>query len=243
MIITAPTGLYKGVLPAGDEAGNVTYTISSQSPPRANVTVLQLPVSEEFGAAPDKIFDDDERRAQFGELIFSVVQSNKGLLGSNAKAFEVGEILNFEVLPPIEELVTVRAPEDIEIQHNTNMLNLANLNLTEEEIAQLEAQSETKQRELEAQFAQKQDELKSLDVDIREKQKTINENNKALNAVRTILGVPDGQTSDDPIFQKLSANEALFQEELEALISDRNLVAQEVADVSKEVFRISELVR
>jgi len=243
MIITAPTGLYKGILPSGGAVGNITYTISTQGPPRANITVLQLPVAEELRVAPDKIFDDDERRAQFGELIFSVVQSNKGLFGSNIKAFEVGEVLNFEVSPPDEELTTVQSPEDIEIQHNTNLLNLDSLNLTDEEIAQLNQQSEDKQRELEAQFAQKQDELKSFDVDIREKQKTINENCKVLKAVRTILGISDGQTSDDPVFQKLIVNETNFQEELETLISDRNVVAQEVADIHKMVIRISELVR
>jgi len=244
MIITAPTGLYKGILPTENSSGNVTYTISTQDPPRANITVLQLPIAEELATAPDEVHSEKDRREQFGELIFSLVQSSRNLIGaSNAKTFEVGEILDFEVGIPTEDLVNVRSPDDIEIQHNTNMLNLENLGLTQEEIESLEEQSAVRQKELEAEFAQKQNELKDFDNEIRETQKTINENNKALRAVQTILGLPDGATSDDPIFQKLSGNDVDLNNKLADLITERNVTAQEVADIHKLVLKVSELVR
>jgi hypothetical protein len=243
MIITAPTGLYKSILPRETEAGNITYTISTQSPPKTFVNAIQLPFAESITPAPDKIFDEETRREQFGNLIFSVSQSNKNIAGSNTKAFEVGEILSFENLSPVEEIVTVRAPEDVEIRHDTNLLDLESLGLTAEEIDELTSKSAARQLILEGDFVVKQNEIKTLEADIAETQKTINENNKTLKAVRGLLGIEDNETSDDPIFQKLSRNQEVLQETLDQLIEDRNQAAVEAADVYQDLQRVSELVR
>jgi hypothetical protein len=243
MIITAPTGLYKSILPGETEVGNITYTISTQSPPKTLVNAIQLPFAESITPAPDKIFDEETRREQFGNLIFSVSQSNKNIAGSNTKAFEVGEILSFENLSPVEEIVTVKAPEDVEIRHDTNLLDLESLGLTTEEIDELTTKSAARQLMLEGDFVVKQNEIKTLEADISETQKTINENNKTLKAVRGLLGIEDNETSDDPIFQKLSRNQEVLQETLDQLIEDRNQAAVEAADIYQDLQRVSELVR
>lgn len=243
MIITAPTGLYKSILPGENAAGNITYTISTQSPPRPVVNAIQLPVAERITPAPDKIHSEQTRRDQFGELIFSVAQSNKNIAGSNTKAFEVGEILSFENLSPVEEIVTVRAPEDVEIRHDTNLLDLEGLGLTNEEIESLAIRSETKQAELEKAYVSKQNEIKTFDVDIRETQKKINENNKVLKAIRGLLDLEDNESSNDPIFLKLANNQKTLQETYEQLIADRNVTAVEAQEIYTDLNRVSELVR
>lgn len=243
MIIIAPTGLYKSVLPDENESGNITYTLSAKAPPRPFISVGQLPIIERITPAPEKIFDEETRRNQFGELVFSVARSNKNIADSTKKAFEVGEILSFENLTPVEEITTVRAPEDVNIQHNTNLLDLESLGLTEDEIQSLELQSEAKQLELEQRFLDAQNMIKSLAVDIIEVQKKINENNKVLKAVRGLLEIEDNETSEDPIFTKLANNQSQLQVELEALISERNLAAVEAANIYEDLNRVSELVR
>ena len=106
MIIKFPTGLYKSVLPINGKSGNITYTISSMSPPRPFINAVKLPTIEELKVTPDKVFTDEERREQLGELVFTVVNSNRSLPGSNTKTFEIGEILAFENLVPVEEINT-----------------------------------------------------------------------------------------------------------------------------------------
>lgn len=243
MIIKAPTGLYRSILPRGTEAGNISYTISSQDPPRPFINISQLPVIEELTPAPDKIFDDETRRNQFGELIFTIAHSNKNIAGSNAKTFSVGEVLAFDILPPSEELVTVRSPDDVEVQHNTNLLDLSKLGLTDDEIVALAMRSSAKQVELEKLFVNKQNEIKHFEVEIGEVQKTINENNKTLNAVMELLGLNPGETSDNVVFQKLSKNVTDLQTRLDTLITNRNAAATEVAEIHKSIIKISELVR
>jgi hypothetical protein len=232
MIITAPTGLYKSLLPKEGETGNITYTISTQAPPRPFVNAIQLPIAERITPNPDKVHDDATRRDQFGELVYSVAQSNKNIAGSNVKAFEVGEILAFENLSPIEEITTVKAPDDIEIRHDTNVLDLESLGLTQEEIDELSSQSQSKQAQLEKDFVAKQNEVKSLKVDISETQKTINENNKALKAVRSLLGIEDNESSKTEL-----------QESLDQSIEDHNAAAVEAQEIFIELTRVSELVR
>lgn len=243
MIIVAPTGLYKSILPKENESGNITYTLSAKTPPRPFISVGQLPIIERITPAPEKIFDEETRRDQFGKLVFSVARSNKNIADSTKKAFEVGEILSFENLTPIEEIVTVKAPEDVNIQHNTNLLDLENLGLTEDEIKSLESQSEAKQLELEQRFLDAQNLVKSLQVDIVETQKKINENNKVLKAVRGLLEIEDNETSEDPIFIKLNDNKNKLEEELESLILERNAAAVNAADIYEDLNRVSELVR
>jgi hypothetical protein len=243
MIINAPTGLYKVVLPKDKESGNITYTISSQGPPRQVINAIRIPIAEQFAPAPEPVFDEETHREQFGELVYSSAVSNKNIAGSTTKAFEVGEILSFENQVPVEEINTVRSPDDVVIQHNTNLLDLEGLGLTEEEIDELSKQSASKQSDLEEQFVNKQNEIKVLETQIGETQKIINENHKTLNAVRELLGLEDNEDSDNEVYQKLTNNEVQLQAQIEQLISDRNQASDEVAEIYQSIVRISELVR
>lgn len=244
MIIVAPTGLYKSILPKNSESGNITYTVSSQDPPRTNVTVLQLPVVEEFKPAPDEIFDEDTRRSVFGEQILTLSQGSRSNPGSNSKTFEVGEILNFEDNPPIEEINTLRAPDDIEIRHDTNLLDLEGIGLSEEEIFDLELLSQQKLRSLQQLYSDKRTDISDLDAEIGENQKKINETNKTIKAVRELFDIPDSVLEfDNDIFTKLNASLIELEEDRDQLIADRNASGTELEDLQKSIVRVSELVR
>lgn len=244
MIIRFPTGLYKSVLPDAGESGNVTYTISTQDPPKTNVRITQIPPGEELQAAPDKIFDDATRRAQFGELIYTIANNSRSVPGSNVKQFELGEVLEFEVNPPTQEVQPLKSPTSLEIRHDTNILDLASIGLTEAEIAELVAESEKKQSALEKEFNDKNTETKNLETDIAENQKKINETNKAIKATREVFGISDDDLSfDEPIYQKLLATLATLETQRSELIARRNTIVNELKEISTSIFRVSELVR
>jgi hypothetical protein len=243
MIIRFPTGLYKSILPKNGQAGNITYTISTQDPPSVNVRLTQFPPGEELQPSPEKIFDDRTRREQFGELIYTVAKNSRSTPGSNVKQFELGEILEFEQNPPETTVVPLSSPRALEIRHDTNLIDLASLGLTQSEIDELTVSSEEKQRSLEQEFNLKNSEAKNLETNIVENQKKINETNKALKATREIFDIPDGGSSDEPIFQKLSTLLDQLSAERDVLISDRNDLVVELKDISKAIVRVSEFVR
>jgi hypothetical protein len=244
MIIKSPTGLYRSILPINGQSGNITYTISTQEPPRTNVRATHLPVSEELKPAPARIFNDEVRRAQFGELVLTIAEASRTTPGSNTKLFEVGEILEFEINPPADEIETVRAPGSVEIRHDTNLLNLAAAGLDQDEIELLTKESERKQATLEKDFIVKKAEIDNLDTNIRENQKNFNETNKALRATKEIFGIIDGDlTFDNPIYQKLLLKISELEVERDLLIFNRNNAGKEAEQVYRSLIRISELVR
>jgi len=100
-----------------------------------------------------------------------------------------------------------------------------------------------KQRALEKEFNFKNTDAKTLETSIVENQKKINETNKALKATMEIFDIPDGGTSDEPIFQKLIALLEQLTTERETLITSRNTLVSELEDISKALTRVSEFVR
>lgn len=248
MIIRYPTGLYKSILPKDGEVGNVTYTISNNDPPRQFVRLVQLPVFEELQTAPDRLFDDLERREQLGELIYTIATSSRSDPGSNVKLFEVGQVLEFEEEPPIETVNTTYAPSNIDLQHNTNLLDLEGAGLTEEEARVLTVSSQTKIASLEREYLTIQTSIQNLKTNITENQKKINETNKTIRAVREINDIAEDDLEYDEgaigeIYQKLLTSLASLESQRDQLITDVNAKSIEAEEVYKSILRISELVR
>lgn len=243
MIIKFPTGLYKSVLPEGSSSGNITYIISSQNPPRSAVNANKLPVSEELLPAPESVHTDLERREQLGELVFSISSGSRSVPGSNVKFYEAGEVLIFDNLEPVEEVVATRAPDRIEVRHDTNLLDLEAVGLTTEEANAIRLLSAEKERDLQRQFSTKRTEISNLDASILENQKNINESTKTLNAIMELLGIPDGGTSDNSIYVKVANNLEDLKDQRNVLISSRNTASSELEEINQSIVRISELVR
>lgn len=243
MIIRFPTGLYRTVLPSETGSGNVTYTIS-QAPPSTPVRAIRLPTAERLRKLPEPTFDIEERRAGFGELIYTISKANRADPGSNTKQFEVGDALEFDDDPTVNVPVLTAAPQEVEIQHNTNLLDLSQTGLTEEEINTVILESERRHRELEKLFAQQQSELQSLKVSINENQKQINETNKAIRATRAAFGIPDEETNpQNQILISLLARRDELQVQREQVISDHNVKSAEVEATHRDLLRVSQLVR
>jgi hypothetical protein len=191
---------------------------------------------------PSTVFDPEQRRGGYGELVFTVAKAGRSNPGSNTKQFEVGEVLEFDDDPTVGTPV-LPIESDIEIQHNTNVLDLSATGLTEEEINQVILESERRQRELEKAFAIVEAEFQDLNVSIRENNKAINETNKAIRAVRVAFNLPETGTSDNNILIKLLDRLTELRIEREQLISDQNAKAAEVDTARQDLIRVSQLVR
>lgn len=243
MIIRFPTGLYRSILPTDTTSGSVTYTISGD-PPKSDIQVIRLPVIEEEKSLPEAIFSEDERRPQYGELIYTIAKSGRSNPGSSIKQFEVGEILEFEDNSNTEEIILSSIPNTIEIRHDTNVLDLESAGLSEDEINLITTESEKKKQILEEQFTTQKAELNDFDVALAENQKKLNENKKAIRAVRIIYDIPENDLEfNNDVYQKLLTNKNNLESERDILISNRNSKVVEVEATYLSLARISELVR
>lgn len=245
MIIRFPTGLYAdaGQLPiAPADAGNVTYVISNEDPRRPQDVTVQLPLAAEIAPRPPLAYDDKTRRAQLGPLVYTFVDANQTQTGSNRKMFEVGEFIDFsteEIALPDQTPV----PSVVDIQHNTNVLDLADAGLTEDEINSLVDLSTTKKKELEDQLATVQSDISNQKIAISENQKQINEVIKIINAVRVVVNIPEGSTQHDPILDQLLTRQADLELARTALVDGLDTLNSQATVILNNLLSVSELVK
>lgn len=238
MILRFPTGLYQdaGQLPVDpSDVGNVTFVISNEAPKRSNALFVQLPVSEETRPAPAPIYDDATRREGYGELVYTLVESNRSEPGTNKKLFGIGEFLEFDT----EEIVLpdlLGVPRQVDLQHNTNFLDYADAGLTTTEVDEIVAQATTRKKELEAEIAELQVQVGNQQAAAIENQKRINETRKLISAVSQIIG------SDDAILKKLQTRESDLLVERDAIVALMNELNTDLKTAYNQLVKISELV-
>lgn len=242
MIIDFPTALYNSVLPmAADDPGNITYTISSNDPPRATDPTAELPIAEQLRPLPDKIFTRKEFRDALGEFVFSVSEASLTDIGSGKKQFEVGQLLDFGEFADVEGLTVTEVPTPVDLQQNTNILELGDFGLTQEEINSLTDQAESKFNDLIEELNAIRTEINNNEARILENQKSINEVRKTIKAARVVLDVSTGSSND--IIDKLIESEEELVEERDALITETNELNVLAKAKYQELLDTRELVR
>lgn len=244
MIISAPTALYAAVLPAEISDGTpVTWTISSQNPPRSTETLFQLLRSEQLRRLPGLVYDDKERRRALGELIFRVASGAQKTVDDGKKTFEVGQILEFTDIQPPSNIDILNVPSIVDLQQNTNVLDLSSLGLTEDQIALLTDKAED-------QFKAKLTELNNIvsgikgkQADIASNQKLVNETRKARDAAAVVFADSTDLTSGNIIIDQLNQKETSLLAERDTLIADLNLLTVQANEIYNEILDVREVIR
>jgi hypothetical protein len=214
MILRFPTGLYSRQIPQEPEdVGNITYTISNEDPATSTGNFIIFPIAEKLKKRAPKIYTDEQRRRNLGDLIYSISSGGNTIEGRSTKLFEVGQILEFTDEAPTSD---VNAVDDrLEIQHNTNI---------------------ALEKDLEAQLAFLLDQTADTNAAIKDLQKTINEANKALSAL-AVLG------ENDDIIAKITETLDTATTEQEAAITLKAELNLELEQTRDKLYAISELVR
>ena len=192
MIIRYPTGLYKSVLPVNPgDGGNVTYLISDTDPPRAELLFPKLPDGIDQQQRQPPLFDFALQRGGVGELVYTVSQASKAVSGNNAQQYQIGQVLDFAntttqfVDPMLVGQVT-------EIQHNLNILDYAQLGLTDGTVQTLGQTASTVYDMLTAQLNRLKQARANSDSLINTYQKTLNEIQQAISAIQAVItNTPD----------------------------------------------------
>ena len=217
------------------DVGNVTYTISNNDPASAAGNFIIYPVAEKLRKRSSKHYDQDQRRASLGKLVYTITTGGVSVVGKSTKLFEVGQILEFsDISPTVSDVDSVLGR--IEIQHNTNLLDLEALGLTETEVNQLQNDSATYKEQLETQLTQTQNSIADNKSSIIELQKTINEANKALDAIAALGG-------DDDIASKIQQTKNKAALDQAALVSETAILEDLAVTIENKLFAVSQLVR
>jgi hypothetical protein len=234
VIITFPTALYKTVLPPFGGTGNVTWLISSTDPPRSMEPLQRVPDAELIREKDPDPYTPRQHRQAAGGLVFSSTTAGQSTSGTGMQQFEIGQVLQFET----ETLPTVTAtpvPQTVELQHDLNLLDLADVGLTEEEAALLTTQSEDAKQGLEDEIAGLQVQIADVSVAIGENQKRINEARKVYDAAVVV--------QDQPIAAKVQARITALTAQRDQLAARLNELNVEVGLRYDELQKVAPLVR
>jgi len=236
VIIRYPTGLYSKQIPQDPEdAGNVTFTISNEEPDIAAGNFIIYPIAEKLRKRSSRSYTDEQRRKNLGDLVYTVSTGGNTIEGRSTKLFEIGQILEFTDIE--QESSDLNAVSDkLEIQHNTNVLDLSGLGLSEAEIAIISTNSAAVEKELENQLTALLDQIADTNAMITDTQKTINEANKAISAL-SVLG------NSDDIIKKIEDKRNAAIVEQSTLMNEKDSLNQQLTQVRDQIYAISQLVR
>lgn len=238
MIIEFPTALYSPLLPKeASDNQSVTFIISSEDPPRDTSITRQLFRGEELRPLPPKIYTYNQRRSTYGDYIFNVSSGANTLVGDGQKGYEVGQVLEFgdEDVP---ELSFPEIPAVLELQQNTNRLNLEAAGLTEEEASELIQKSQDQLNELIKDYNEIQSDIKDNETKISDSNKQLSEVRKIKNAASAVIGATGSE-----IYEKLVQREEELVAERDRLIEYGNDLNELAKDVYDEILVVREMVR
>jgi len=239
VIITAPTALYDSILPkAATTPGNMTFTISSNDPPRTQSFVSQLSSAADYQDLPTRVYTNKERRASLGNMIFSVSYGAKGPAGFGQKMFEVGQTLSFE--DTTTDLTEVQVSNNLDLQQNLNLLNLEAMGLTTDQIARLIDSSNEQFNKLVIDLNMAFTNINNAKTAISDNQKKINETSKALDAAQTVYTLI-GQGKD--IVDSLTTTKAGLEQAKVDLIAYYNGQVTTAELIVGQILNVREVVR
>jgi len=236
MIVTAPTGLYEPILPqSSEDAGNFTYTISSQSPPRSAGTFVQLPAPEVFRKQPDRVYTKQQKRVFLGKLVFDVTVPGPAITGSGTAQFDIGDILEFVDADPVtsDPFTLVRE----QVRQDLKAIDFESAGLSKDEYIQLREASERRMDEITVQIAEVSSDINSNKESIQHNQANINNSRSLLDNIILVLG-------DDSVqAEKVKNNLDDLNARKADLLVERQQLQASLQTLRDELQKVREVVR
>lgn len=239
MYIRYPTAFYKPLLPAKDsDAGDVTFTISTEEPPRPRNASVKVPA----GIAP-LIDRKPVPRSVLGDLVFTINDSSATILLNSTSQYVLGDVLEF--LPDTIQRNAASAPSSLlEIRHDLTRIDYKALGLSPADIVVLAQASATTQDQLRLKLNQKQTEFENNNTEISNTKKLISETEKALAAALVILNsTPISLRAPiQQIINKLQDNLQILESKLNDLIASSATISAEINELINQTRSVGVVV-
>jgi hypothetical protein len=204
------------------------------TPPNSVLTEVQLPAAIERRqrAAIDTTNPE-------GQRIYTNTLSSASIIGSDKKQFEVGQILEFDTASE-STLQPMLVSNALEVRHDTNILDLSSLGISEADITAIYASADTQFTTLNAQLSVIRQARIDTETDIAENQKNQNETKKAIAAlVQLVQSDPSLQSVLDSLQIKLV--ELTIQ--ADALVAMANEQASAATNIENKILAVAQMVR
>lgn len=246
MILKGPTGLWKNQLPTKlEDNRSVTFTISNQPPPpMTDLFIAKIPnsvIKRPLPIPENKILDSADRRALFGKRIKSIVVGRQIHVRDGKKLFEPGESIEF-----VDDTDSIKNPlslEEVAINHNTNLLDLKEAGLTDEEIQEIEDDAERNREVLRNSIADKQTQLDIKSAELSKVQRRINELTKISNSLIIIYSLDGSVPSGNEKYDKIYSNLQQSNSDKKTIIDNINSLNSEIFELKNKLIRMSEVIR
>lgn len=241
MIIRFPTALYDSIIPQKpQDSGNVTFTISIEDPPRSSLLFSELPPAVSLRRRPPRSLDPETRREAVDGRLFTSLTASSSQVGSNKKIVEVGQVLEFTDVP-ITELEPMLVSNKNEFQHNTNLLELDALGISEQDIELINESANALLKSKNAELNKLVIDRRNIETSLVENRKSQNENAKALEAIRVL--VESGQDTLQSVVEDLEEQAEQFAAAENDLITEANEVAEAARSKIDEIRELIQVVR
>lgn len=236
MIITAPTGLYKPILPKkSSQSGNYSFTISNSPPPKSGQTFVQLPLPEVIRKPSDRIYSKSEKRAFLGDLVYDIAASGPPTTASGSTQFEIGQVLQFVE----NEDVGVDSYEFSreELRQDLKSIDFESVGLSEDQYLELINKSFERLDKITLEISEVSSELNSNKASIKAIQSKINNATELYSNIVVVLG----EDSEQANTVKNSLED--LENNKDKLISDRNTLNDRLEELREEMRKVREVVR
>jgi len=240
MIINYPTGSYVTVLPQDpDESTSVVYTVSDTDPPRLPLNTSQIPTGIEARARSPRTMSDAVRRANLGELIFTIKNNQPADTVVGGQLFYVGEVLEF-TNETTNSVGTINSA--IETQHDLLRVGPENIGLNNDELLNIEANAVAVQTQTLLELEGLQKRKDDLEVDIISQQKIINEANRVISGLDIILDKDPGNIGIQNAKAQVEQSKNTAQETIDNDIVELNTLPDSIRAKHDELRSLATLI-
>lgn len=237
MIITAPTGLYKPILPKSpSDSGNYTFTISSLPPPKSGQTFIQIPLPEVIRKQPDRVFSKLQKREFLGELVFDVTIPGPPTTGGGTAQFEIGQVVPFSE-EGSKKSVDPYVLKIEELRQDLKVIDYVSAGMSKQQYLELKEKSESRFGEITAEISEVSSGLNSNKSSISSIQAVINNAFSLYENIIVVLG--------DDSSQAITVKNTLedLNEKKDNLILERDVLESSLEALRNELQKVREVVR
>jgi hypothetical protein len=204
------------------------------SPPNGPLNEVQLPAAIEYRQRkPINTTKPD------GQRVYTDTLSSASAIGSAKKQFEVGQVLEFGVSDE-STLQPMLASNPLEVRHDTNILDLSSLGVSQADIIAINNSADNQFNTLNAELNVVRQARIDTETDISENQKNQNETKKAIAALEQLVS---SDPSLQPVLDSLKKKLAAFVVQMDALIVIANEQATNASDLESKILAVAQMVR
>ena len=242
MILYAPTGLYRSELPVKPtDDTSIIYTISAGLPPRVILSFSKIPNGIRNQQHTQRLYSTQMRRQYLGDLIYTSKTNNPITISDADNLVSVGQVFDFTANDqPVASLDPVG--DSITTKHNNDYIDEARLGLSDIDSTNLASSATNAQRQILDMIDIIQNRKQTLEVEIQNYQKTINEASKVIAGLNIILNISPSDSCKN-MLDRIMQTQQMASDSMNAAITELNTIPDQISALRDNLVSLANLVK